>query len=148
MVVECCELKLCCFLCTFYLLYASRPHVTIPIYTPSFVSLFTDEGSRRLPKCLIYLWLTWLVCCKTTWVYLATQDFTYTHFGLCCLGFTFKRIALLLCDFTKLNMLYSKFTVFLGTQFIHRKHCGVVSQKQDVLQLCIGNTTHQNTVPW
>ena len=31
-----------------------RPHVTIPIYTPLLVSLFTDEDSWRLPKHLIY----------------------------------------------------------------------------------------------
>ena len=30
----------------------SRPHVTIPIYTPSHVSLFTDEGSWSLTEML------------------------------------------------------------------------------------------------
>ena len=63
-----CSINLTCcvhFPCFFYFLYASRPHVTIPICTPSLVSLFTDEGSWRLPKRLIYFLLIWLVCCKT-----------------------------------------------------------------------------------
>ena len=44
-----------CFIpAVFYFLYTSRPHVTVPIYTSLLVSLFTDEGSRRLLKRLIY----------------------------------------------------------------------------------------------
>ena len=40
----------------FYSQYAPRPHVTVCIYTPLLVgSVFTDEGSRRLPKRLICL---------------------------------------------------------------------------------------------
>ena len=60
----CCDLFPLSF-SIFYFMYASMPHVTIPIYTPSLVSLFTDEGSRRLPKHLIYFLLISLVCCKT-----------------------------------------------------------------------------------
>ena len=52
-----CSINLTCcvhFPGFYYFLYASRSHVTIPICTPSLVSLFTDEGSWRLPKRLIY----------------------------------------------------------------------------------------------
>ena len=74
---------LCFIPIIFYFLYASRPHVTIPICTPSLVSLFPDEGSRRLSKHLICFWLTWLVfSSRLLWVYLATQAFTTSNFHL------------------------------------------------------------------
>ena len=66
---------------SFYFQYAPRPHMAIRIYTPLLVvPLFTDEGSRRLPKGLICLWLIWLVSpTRILGVYLASLYRTYNH---------------------------------------------------------------------